>query len=66
MNVADGLEEHMNPIAAANGVTLSIEERLKLETTLDQLNADIKCDEMLFWGKIMGVEKHLITFDICV
>ena len=57
MNVADGLEEHMNPIAAANGVTLSIEERLKLETTLDQLNADIKCDEMLFWGKIMVVEK---------
>ena len=66
MNVADGLEEHMNPIAAANGVTLSIEERLKLETTLDQLNADIKCDEMLFHSHYLSPEKHLITFDICV
>lgn len=57
MNIEDGLEEHMNPISAANGVTLSIEERLKLETQLDKLKSDIKSDEMWFWGKIMGVEK---------
>ena len=24
---------------------------------LDQLKSDIKCDEMQFWGKIIGAEK---------
>lgn len=57
MNIEQGLEEHMKQISAANGVCLSIEERIKLETLLDQLKAEVKCDEMLFWGKIMGVEK---------
>lgn len=57
MNIEQGLDEHMKYISAANGVCLSIEERIKLETLLDQLKVDLKCDEMLFWGKILGAEK---------
>ena len=57
MNIEQGLEEDMNYISEVNGVCLSIEERMKLLTLLDQLKTDIKCDEMLFWGKILGAEK---------
>ena len=57
MNIEQGLEENMREISAANGVCLSLVERLKLETTLDQLKSDIKCDEMQFWGIIYGAEK---------
>ena len=57
MNIEQGLEENMREISAANGVCLSLIEKLKLETTLDQLKSDIKCDEMLFWGIIYGAEK---------
>ena len=57
MNIEEGLEEPMREISAANGVCLSLVEKLKLETTLDQLKSDIKCDEMQFWGLIYGAEK---------
>ena len=57
MNIEDSLEEQMKEISAVNGVCLSLEERIKLLTTLDQLKQDIKCDEMQFWGKILGAEK---------
>ena len=57
MNIEQGLEENMREISAANGVCLSLVERIKLETTLDQLKSDIKCDEMQFWGIIYGAEK---------
>ena len=57
MNIEQGLEENMREISAANGVCLSLIEKLKLETTLDQLKSDIKCDEMQFWGIIYGAEK---------
>jgi radial spoke head protein 9 len=57
MNIEQGIEESMKEISAVNGVCLSLEERIKLMTILDQLKSDIKCDEMLFWGKILGAEK---------
>ena len=57
MNIEDGLEDQMKAISAANGICLSLEERIKILTTLDQLKSDIKCDEMQFWGKILGAEK---------
>jgi radial spoke head protein 9 len=57
MNIEDSLEEQMKEISAVNGVCLSLEERIKILTTLDQLKSDIKCDEMQFWGKILGAEK---------
>ena len=57
MNIEQGLEEPMKEISSVNGVCLSLEERIKLITMLDQLKSDIKCDEMQFWGKIIGAEK---------
>ena len=57
MLIDTGLDEHMKSISAFNCVCLSTEEILKLQTTLDQLKCDIKSDEMLFWGKIIGAEK---------
>jgi radial spoke head protein 9 len=57
MNILQGLDEHMDYISAASGLCLSIPERIKLETTLDKLKEEYKCEEMLFWGKIMGIEK---------
>ena len=57
MNIEDGLEEQMKEISSVNGVCLSLEERIKILTMLDQLKSDIKCDEMQFWGKIIGAEK---------
>ena len=57
MNIAQGLDEHMTTITAANGVCLALNERIGIETALDELKMQVKCDEMLFWGKILGVEK---------
>lgn len=57
MLIDNGLEEQMSIISQFNGNCLSIQERLSLETTLDQLKNEIQCDEILFWGKINGVEK---------
>ena len=57
MNIENVLEDPMKEISSFNGVCLSLVERLKLETVLDQLKSDIKCDEMQFWGIIYGSEK---------
>ena len=57
MNIEEGLEEQLKEISAVNGICISLEERIKILTTLDQLKSDIKCDEMQFWGKIIGAEK---------
>ena len=38
----------------ANGVTLSIEERLNLDLALQKLQLDFNFEELLFWGKING------------
>ena len=57
MNIENGLEDPMKEISSFNGVCLSLVERLKLETVLDQLKSDIKCDEMQFWGILYGSEK---------
>mmetsp|Transcript_111170 Transcript_111170/g.166523 ORF Transcript_111170/g.166523 Transcript_111170/m.166523 type:complete len:102 (+) Transcript_111170:52-357(+) len=39
------------------GVTLNIEEKLKLKLALLKLSESEKCDEMKFWGKIEGTAK---------
>ena len=57
MNIENGLEDPMKEISSFNGVCLSLVERLKLETVLDQLKSDIKSDEMQFWGIKYGSEK---------
>ena len=57
MNISYGLNDQLAPITSSTGITLSIPERLKLETALDQLRQDTKCEEVYFWGKILGIEK---------
>ena len=57
MNISNDLIDQLSVITATTGLTLSIPERIQLETTLDQLRQDIKCDEIYFWGKILGAEK---------
>lgn len=57
MNIFNNLEESLNYIALFNGVTINLEERLKLEISLADLQQNIKSDEIYFWGKIIGVEK---------
>lgn len=38
----------------ANGVTLSIEERMNLDLSLQKLHLDFGFEELLLWGKING------------
>jgi radial spoke head protein 9 len=38
-----------------NGVTLNLDERMQLEMALGQLRASIEADEVLFWGKVTGL-----------
>ena len=39
----------------ANGVTLSVDERLNLSLALQKLQLDFNFEELLFWGKVSGV-----------
>ena len=57
MNIEQRLEEPIKEINSINGVCLSLEERIKNMTILDQLKSDIKCDEMQFLGKIIRAKK---------
>jgi len=57
MNIHDDLESNLKYISKFNGMSLNIEERFKLEIALNNLHLNIKSDEMLFWGKIIGIEK---------
>ena len=57
MNIEQRLEEPIKEINSINGVCLSLEERIKNMTILDQLKSDIKYDEMQFLGKIIGAKK---------
>jgi len=40
---------------AHNGATLNIDERMQLEMALCQLRSTVEADEVLFWGKITGL-----------
>lgn len=57
MNIHENLEESLSYVSMFNGVTLNLEEKLKLEISLNDLYLNLKADEILFWGKIIGVEK---------
>jgi hypothetical protein len=39
---------------AESGVTLSIEERMRLDLALHSLQEKLKFEELQFWGKISG------------
>ena len=57
MNIKQRLEEPIKEINSIIGVCLSLEERIKNMTIIDQLKSDIKYDEMQFLGKIIGAKK---------
>lgn len=40
---------------AHNGVALNLDERMQLEMGLASLRASITADEVLFWGKVTGI-----------
>jgi len=39
------------------GVNLTLDEKMQLELALHSLHTKIECDELLFWGKINGINK---------
>jgi len=39
------------------GVNLTLDEKIQLELALHQLHTTIEADELLFWGKINGINK---------
>lgn len=48
------IDTHLKYINA-NGVTLSVDERMNLNLSLQKLQLDFNFEELLFWGKISGV-----------
>eukprot|EP00347_Sterkiella_histriomuscorum_P001082 403373397 len=50
----ENIENHLKYVNA-NGVTLSIDERLNLDLALQKLQLDFGFEELMFWGKINGV-----------
>lgn len=57
MNIQSNLDESIEYISLFNGVTINLEEKLKLEIALSDLQNNIQSEEMFFWGKVIGVEK---------
>ena len=47
----------------ANGLTLSIEERLNLDLGLQKLQLDFAFEELLLWGKVTG-KLYQITSEV--
>jgi hypothetical protein len=56
---AQTLSESVKHLAAAGSCTLNIDERLKLELSLDQLSDAIKFEGIQLWGKINGKSSKL-------
>ncbi len=47
------IRDHLKYINA-NGLTLSIDERLNLDLSLQKLQVDFGFEELLLWGKVTG------------
>ena len=47
------IRDHLKYINA-NGLTLSIDERLNLDLALQKLQLDFGFEELLLWGKVTG------------
>ena len=53
------IRDHLKYINA-NGLTLSIDERLNLDLALQKLQLDFGFEELLLWGKVTG-KPHLYS-----
>jgi radial spoke head protein 9 len=54
MDTSIDLEKQLNLIAKYNGITLNLEEKIKLEYALTELKNKEKNEKLYFWGKITG------------
>jgi radial spoke head protein 9 len=54
----DQIANHLKYINC-NGVTLNIEERMNLNLSLHKLHNDYIFEELLFWGKINGINDRI-------
>ena len=52
------IRDHLKYINA-NGLTLSIDERLNLDLALQKLQLDFGFEELLLWGKVTGKDETL-------
>ena len=57
MNIKNDIDESFETISLLNGLTLNMEESLKLKIALNELYKNINAEEIFFWGKIIGVER---------
>ena len=57
---AHTLSSQVKHLAAAGTCTLNIDERLKLELSLEQLSDAIKFDIIQLWGKINGKNQLIL------
>ena len=48
------LSQELKHIDSANGCTLNIEERARLDLAFETLKADLPSNHLFFWGKIRG------------
>lgn len=51
------IRDHLKYINA-NGLTLSLEERMNLDLSLQKLQLDFSFEELLLWGKVTGRYHH--------
>jgi len=56
MDIHDNFEKKMSYISMFNGVSLNMEEKLKLDISLKELHKVTEAEEVLFWGKIIGTK----------
>ena len=52
------IRDHLKYINA-NGLTLSIDERLNLDLSLQKLQVDFGFEELLLWGKVTGKKSSI-------
>lgn len=56
MEIHQNFNKKFGYISNFNGVGLNIEERLRLEISLNELHQSSNAEEVLFWGKIIGIK----------
>lgn len=57
---AEDISQKINYIQQANGFTLNVEERAALQSSLLLLKRNGKFNRLVFWGKILGLQKDYL------
>lgn len=56
MDIHNNFDKQFSYISMMNGVGLNIEEKMRLEISLNELHRATEAEEVLFWGKIIGTK----------